>query len=102
MRICALAALAASCLLTAPAYSETRRFVIANTPDGYGVDQCLATGASCGKLVANSYCQSQDYGQAASFKTLDRDDITNSIVSASDNSAWRTSSGAFVAIECTR
>jgi hypothetical protein len=102
MRICVLAALAVSCLLTSPAHSETRMFVIANTPDGYGVDQCLATGASCGKLVANSYCQSQDYGQAASFKPLDRHDITNSIVSASDTSAWRTSSGSFVAIECTR
>lgn len=102
MRIDVLAALAASCLLVTPASSETRMFVIANAPDAYGVDQCLATGASCGKVVANSYCQSQAYAQAASFKKLDRADITSSIVSADDNSAWRLGTGAFVAIECTR
>jgi hypothetical protein len=102
MRSCIVAALAASCLLATPAQSDTRRFIIANMPDGYGVDQCLATGASCGNLVANSYCQSQDYTQAASFKKLDRADITNSIVSADDDSAWRPGSGNFVAIECTR
>ncbi len=76
-------------------------FVIANTADGYGVDQCLATGASCGTLVANSYCQSQEYSQAASFKKLDRTDITNSIASAGENE-WRLGSEAFVVIECTR
>jgi hypothetical protein len=101
MRICLFAVLTGSCLLATPALSETRLFVIANAPDAYGVDQCLATGASCGKLVANSYCQSQDFAQAASFKKLERDDITNSVASA-DGSGWRLGSGAFVAIECTR
>lgn len=101
MRASLLAAVVGSSLLSTTAHSETRRFVIANTPDGYGVDQCLATGASCGKLVANSYCQSRDYAQAASFRKLERDDVTNSVASP-DNSAWRLAPGAFVAIECTR
>jgi hypothetical protein len=31
------------------AQAEKRLFIIANNPDAYGVDRCLATGASCGK-----------------------------------------------------
>ena len=30
------------------AQAERRVFIIANDPDGYGVDRCLATGATCG------------------------------------------------------
>jgi hypothetical protein len=88
-------------LLSTVAAAETRTFVIANSPDGYGVDQCLATGTSCGKLVANSYCQSQDYAQAAGFRKIDRADVTGAVPVAAEAS-WRTETGTFVAIECTR
>jgi hypothetical protein len=87
-------------LLATGAAAETRTFVIANSPDGYGVDQCLATGARCGSLVANAYCQSRDYLQAASFRRIDAGDITNSI--ATDTALPLAAGDAFVAIECAR
>ena len=43
------------------AQAEKRIFIIANNADGYGVDRCLASGASCGAAVATAYCKSRDF-----------------------------------------
>lgn len=89
--------LAAAVLMSASsAVSETRTFILRNSPDGYGIDQCLATGARCGRMVATSYCQSRDFAHAASFKRVERDEITGG-VPAGDNLR-----DAYVAIECSR
>jgi hypothetical protein len=78
------------------AQAERRIFIIANDPDGYGVDRCLATGARCGAAVATAYCRSREYTQAASFRRVEREEITGAIpvgVSRTEE---------FVAIECSR
>ena len=84
-----------------PASAETRIFIVENQPDGYGIDQCLASGAMCGRPMASAYCQSRKYGQAVSFRKAEPDEI----------GGGRASSGAacgprgcidFVAIECER
>jgi hypothetical protein len=84
-----------------PAGAETRIFIVENQPDGYGIDQCLASGATCGRPMASAYCQSRKYGQAVSFRKAEPDEV-----------AWGRASGdaicglrgcvAFVAIECER
>jgi len=76
--------------------AENRIFIIANDPDGYGVDRCLATGSRCGVAVATAYCRSREFTQAASFRKVERQEI-----------AGATPSGIakpeeFVAIECSR
>src|SRR5260370_22390533 len=38
------------------ASADSRVFIVANQPDGYGVDQCLARGEKCGAHAALSYC----------------------------------------------
>ena len=82
------------------AQAESRIFIISNNADGYGVDRCLASGASCGNPVATAYCKSRDFAKAASFRKVDRDEITGAVPTSS------TCQGAgceeFVAIECTR
>ncbi|HEY7301906.1 MAG TPA: hypothetical protein VH684_28785 [Xanthobacteraceae bacterium] len=83
------------------AHAERRTFIIANNPDGYGIDRCLATGASCGVAVASAYCRSRDFSTAASFRKIDRHDITPADVTASD-ACPRGACDALVAIECTR
>jgi hypothetical protein len=80
------------------AQAEKRIFIIANNADGYGVDRCLATGASCGAAVATAYCRSRHFVQAASFRKIDRDEITGAVPSTT-GSAGRDE---FVAIECLR
>ena len=83
------------------AQAEKRIFIIANNSDGYGVDRCLSTGARCGTPIANAYCQSRDFAQAASFRKVDREEITGAVPSS--NLACRGGTcDEFVAIECSR
>ena len=79
------------------AQAEKRIFIVANNADGYGVDRCLASGASCGQAVAAAYCRSRDYAQAGSFRKVDREEITGAVPTTTGQAA-----GEFVAIECTR
>ena len=82
------------------AQAEKRIFIIANNPDGYGVDRCLATGATCGTQVATAYCQSHEFAKAVSFRKVDRDEITGAVPTRSACHGF--SCEEFVAIECTR
>ncbi len=95
-----LAGLAIGAALCSNAYAERRTFIIANNADAYGVDRCLASGASCGAVVATAYCKARDFTQAQSFHKVDRE-VTGAVRSSSE-----TCGGAFcdefVAIECTR
>jgi hypothetical protein len=78
------------------AQAENRIFIIANDPDGYGVDRCLATGARCGTAVATAYCRSREFTQAASFRRVEREEITGTIP------VGMAKTEEFVAIECSR
>jgi len=88
--------LAATLYANVSAQAEKRIFIIANNPDGYGVDRCLSSGATCGVAVATAYCKSRDFIQAASFRKVDRDEITGAIPTGVAKSE------EFVAIECSR
>jgi hypothetical protein len=87
--------------LAIAAGAETKIFIVENHVDGYGVDQCLASGASCGKPVASAYCQSRKYGQAVSFRKIDPDEITGGSI-GSEATCRTRGCGEYVAIECTR
>jgi len=97
----AATAMAAVLFGAAAAQAEKRLFIVANNPDGYGVDRCLASGADCGKAVANSYCHSREFAQALSFEKVDRDDITGA-VPATGPEACHSATCDYVAIQCSR
>jgi hypothetical protein len=99
--ILAGAAFAAVLCGSVSAQAERRIFIIANNAEGYGVDRCLATGASCGAAIATAYCKSRDFAQAQSFHKIDRDEITGAVRSSSE-SCRGSSCDEFVAIECSR
>ena len=82
------------------ASAEQRTFIIANSPDGYGVDRCLAAGASCGAAAAAAYCQSKEFVAAASFRKIERDEITGAVPISGQ--CGRNGCDEFVAIECRR
>jgi hypothetical protein len=98
-----LAALSVAAVLygNVSARAEKRIFIIANNADGYGVDRCLASGATCGKAVATAYCQAREFAKAASFRKVDREEITGTIP-ASSGSCRAGACDQFVAIECMR
>src|ERR1700745_2112416 len=91
----------AGAAISSAAQAEKRTFVIANNADGYGVDRCLATGATCGVAVATAYCKSRDFLQAQSFHKVDREASTGAVRSASET-CHGSSCDEFVAIECSR
>ena len=98
-----LAALAftAALHLSSVAWAEKRIFIIANNADGYGIDRCLASGASCGAAAAAAYCRSRAFRRAASFRGVERAEITGA-VPASMTACGGGSCDHFVAIECAR
>jgi hypothetical protein len=83
-----------------PAGAETKIFIVENQPDGYGIDQCLATGANCGKPMASAYCQSRQFAQATSFRRAEPDEIN--VGSASSETCRSLGCAGFIAIECER
>ena len=83
------------------ASAETRVFIIANQADGYGVDQCLASGEKCGASAARSYCQSRDFAQASSYHRVDADEITGSVPKTGAHCA-HGGCDQYVAITCQR
>ena len=90
-------------LAAGSALAERRMFIIANNANGPGVDRCLATGAKCGAAAATAYCKSREFTQAASYRKVDRDDITGAIPTGGPGGACHGSiCDEFVAIECTR
>jgi len=96
------ALLAGALLICANAASaETRVFIIANHPDGYGIDQCLAKGDKCGEHAALSYCKSQNFAQALDYRRVDPDEITGSVPQAGKN-CTHAGCNEYVAITCQR
>src|SRR5262249_41528916 len=96
-----LAAIAIALLVgSSAAHAEKRIFIIANNADDYGVDRCLATGATCGAAVAGAYCRSREYSEALSFRKVERDEITGAVPASGPG--CRGTCQDFVAIECTR
>jgi hypothetical protein len=88
---------AATLYLNVSAQAEKRVFILASNADGYGVDRCLATGAACGAAVAAAYCRARDYSQAASYRRVDREEITGGAPPCRG-----VGCSEFVAIECAR
>ncbi|HTT47977.1 MAG TPA: hypothetical protein VMG39_08235 [Pseudolabrys sp.] len=98
-----LAGLAAALFicLASTAQAERRMFIIANDGDGYGIDRCLASGDKCGAAAANAYCRTHQFASAASYRHVDRDDITGAIPEGGSGGC-RSSDCNVVAIVCTR
>lgn len=80
--------------------AEKRIFIIGNDA-GYGVDRCLTPGASCGPAVATAFCRNHEFRHAASYRKVDRNDITGTV--PAHRGACRGGNCIdFLAIECTR
>ncbi len=99
--VAAVAALAAILCGVSAAHAEKRVFIVASIGDGYGIDRCLAAGSACGAAAANSYCHTHEFGQALSYRKVERDDITGAIP-ASASACQGAHCDDFVAIECSR
>lgn len=96
--------LAAALVATAStALADRRVFIVANQPDGYGIDQCLANGESCGASAARAWCRSRDFKTASSYRRLDPDEVTGAVpASTGKTCSGRACAAEYVAITCER
>lgn len=96
--------LAAALVMTASsALADRRVFIVANQPDGYGIDQCLAKGERCGAPAARAYCQSQEFKTASAYRRLDPDEVTGAIPASTGGKCSGPACAAeYVAITCER
>jgi hypothetical protein len=62
-----------------PALAEGGHSVVIPANDGYGLAECLADGAPCGRIVADAWCEAQGYGKADTFGPADPAEVTSSI-----------------------
>lgn len=83
------------------AQADSRVFIVANQADGYGIDQCLASGERCGAHAAHSYCRSRDFVQATAYRRIKPDEMTDSIL-GSTGSCRHSGCNEYVAITCQR
>lgn len=95
--------LAAAFLSAASGAAADRRvFIVANQPDGYGIDQCLANGERCGAPAARAYCQSNDFKTASAYRRVDPDEVTGAIPASTEKCSGRACASEYVAITCER
>ncbi len=85
-------------ILTTETRADSRVFIVANQPDGYGVDECLAKGETCGAPAARAYCQSREFAQATGYRRIDPEEVTGSVPVSTGSSA----NGEYIAITCQR
>lgn len=84
-----------------PARADSKVFIIANQPDGYGIDQCLANSERCGAHAAAVYCQARDFDKATAYRRIDPDEVTGSAPKAT-NVACTHGCNEYIAITCQR
>lgn len=97
------ALVACTALLTASAASaDSRVFIIANQPDGYGIDQCLAKSDRCGAHAALAYCQARNFAEAVAYRRVDPDEITGAVPKTAGLACIRGGCDEYVAIICQR
>jgi hypothetical protein len=69
---------------------KTASFIIAGT-DGYGIADCFRSGAKCGQIVSDSWCESNGWGKAIAWGAAE--DMTASLGDAAPRGAGR---GSFI------
>jgi hypothetical protein len=85
------------------ALADSRVFIVANQPDGYGIDQCLAGGERCGAPAARAYCEARDFKVASAYRRVDPDEVTGAIpASTGQKCSGRGCEDEYVAITCER
>jgi hypothetical protein len=89
--------------ITSAAIADTRVFIVANQPDGYGIDQCLSSGERCGAPAARAYCEARDFKTASAFRRVDPEEVTGAIPASTEaKCSGRACANEYVAITCER
>ena len=80
----------------AQAAADKKSFVISDA-EGYGIMECLTNGSSCGRVVADAWCEAHGLGPSLAFGRAD--DITGAIATSArrtDEISTQVSPGSIV------
>lgn len=81
------------------ARAETKVFFVENQPDDYGIDECLASGATCGRSMASTFCRAREYDEAVSFRRAEPEEMLRE---AAGTVCTANSCSNLIVIECQR
>lgn len=101
-------ALLVATLLLAPgvAFAGESKIFLIDSSDGYGIDTCIANGASCGAAMAGAWCRAHDYARAASFGRVESDAVATPVstgaIGATRTACYGNSCVQMVAITCEK
>jgi hypothetical protein len=73
---CCVTALSAGSGFSSP--SDVRDFIVP-ADDGYGMDDCLAEGGPCAKLIADSWCEVNGMKTSLHYVAAEASDVTASL-----------------------
>ena len=54
---------------TSAARAEDAHEYVVAANDGYGLEDCLAAGSECGRVVADAWCEAHGHGHALAYGT---------------------------------
>jgi hypothetical protein len=91
LSVCALAAAALGLAAAISASSantarnaekdQRQKLFIISDQGGYGTGECLDKPEGCGKIIADSFCESKGFSAADFYRRADADEVTGSIAS---------------------
>jgi hypothetical protein len=64
----------------APAEIRQNLFVITDQ-EGYGTGECLEKQGGCGKIIADSFCESKGFRAAEYYRKTEPEEVTGSVAS---------------------
>jgi hypothetical protein len=59
--------------------------------DGYGISDCMHAGMDCGRVIADSWCESHGHAHVLAFGTVD--DVTGSVQASTKADAVKGAPG---------
>jgi hypothetical protein len=79
IRIPILAALVVAATSTLSLAKPRVQDFIVTGHDGYGTQECLVSQSSCGRIVADAWCEAKGFRSAQAYRIAGADEITGSI-----------------------
>jgi hypothetical protein len=62
---------------------------LVSADDGYGLGDCLTSGAECGRVVANAWCETHGFARAVTFDLVKPEDVTATVQTVSTSTRER-------------
>ncbi len=73
-----------------PSAQASENYVIPSS-DGYGIGDCMHAGMDCGRVIADSWCESHGHAHVLAFGTVE--DVTGSIQASTKPDPVKTAPG---------